>query len=141
MFCKFCGNEIADGVKYCPKCGAAAETTSAPTVDEVFTSEFTATPTVDPAVEQAKNSRATKSLVFGILSLVFGSIVGLIFAILGIKNAKAYAELNRGIIEGKAKAGKILSTIGIPLSIISFIYNLFFSAAMTEIINQMMNQM
>ena len=141
MYCKFCGNEIADGVKFCPKCGAATETTSAPTVDEVFTTEFTATPTVDPAAEQAKNSRANKSLVFGILSLVFGSIVGLIFAILGIKNAKAYAALNRGIVEGKAKVGKILSTIGIPVAIITFIYNIFISAAMTEMINELMNQM
>ena len=141
MYCKFCGNDIADGVKFCPKCGAAVEETTAPRVDEVFTSEFTAAPTVNPVVEQAKNSHANKALTFGILSLVFGALLGLIFALLGRKNAKKFSELNHGNLQGKAKVGNILSTIGIPVAIITFIYNIFFSAAMMEMINQMMNQL
>ncbi len=66
------------------------------------------------------DSLATTSLTMGILSLVFGCILGLIFSIIGKKKAAEYGRL-AGAITGKAKAGAILNKIGFILSLISTI--------------------
>lgn len=72
------------------------------------------------------NPNASKALTFGILSLVFcgTGILGLIFAIIGMKKAKAYAA-ETGVLAGKAKVGKILSIIGLVSSIFMLIYWIF----------------
>ena len=69
------------------------------------------------------NPNASKALTFGILSLVFSwtGILGLIFAIVGMKKAKAYAA-ETGVLAGKAKVGKILSIIGLIGSIFMVLY-------------------
>ena len=130
MFCKFCGNELADDMKFCPKCGATTAPTDIPSVDELFDAE----PYVSYDDEE-KNSTSTKSLVLGILSLVFSGLVGFILALVGMKQVKKYAALNDGIINGKARVGKILCSIGIPVSIFSFIYSLvMFFGTLTQIL-------
>ena len=65
------------------------------------------------------NPNASKALTFGILSLAFAGtgILGLIFAIIGMGKAKAFAA-ETGEVTGKAKAGKILSIFGLIGSII-----------------------
>ncbi len=69
------------------------------------------------AVPAQDNSK--KAMIFGILSLVLSElgILGLIFAILGKKEAKKYVAAF-GQLTGKAKLGSIFSTVGLILSII-----------------------
>ena len=66
-----------------------------------------------PAQDNSK-----KTLIFGILAVALGEmgILGLIFAILGKKEAKKY-EASFGKLSGKAKVGSILSTVGLILCI------------------------
>lgn len=68
---------------------------------------------------------STPILVMGILgiSLSFVYGIGLIFSIIGLAKAGAYAKL--APIAGKAKAGKILSVFGLVLSIIAIIFWIF----------------
>ncbi len=70
-----------------------------------------------------KEKLSTQSLVFGILSLLFTelSILGIIFGAVGKSKAKKFAELNEGVVTGKAKVGKILSTLGLVFSIICLV--------------------
>ena len=67
-----------------------------------------------------KEKLSTQSLVFGIISLVLaeGGILGIIFGAIGKAKAKAFVEQNGGVVTGKAKVGKILSTLGLVFGII-----------------------
>ena len=65
---------------------------------------------------------STKVLVFGILGLAFAcsvylSILGIIFSAIGMSQANSFARAN-GAVFGKAKAGRILSKVGLPVGII-----------------------
>ena len=70
-----------------------------------------------------KEKLSTQSLVFGILSLVATStgLLGVIFGAIGKSKAKAFAAANDGVLVGKAKAGKILSTLGLVFGIIALV--------------------
>ena len=71
-----------------------------------------------------KEKLSTQSLVFGIISLVLaeGGILGIIFGAIGKAKAKAFAEQNGGVVTGKAKVGKILSTLGLVFGIIMTVF-------------------
>lgn len=73
-------------------------------------------------MEQLKEKLSKQSLIFGILGLVFceSSILGIIFSAIGLAKAKKYAAEN-GQLEGKAKTGKILATLGLVFSIICLV--------------------
>ena len=62
---------------------------------------------------------STPALVFGILSLAFfdTGILGIIFGAIARSKAKQYLAAN-GVLDGKAKTGNILGTIGLVLGII-----------------------
>ena len=68
-----------------------------------------------------KNS--TKPLVFGILALALceTGILGIIFGAIATSNAKKFAAANGGVLDGKAKTGKILGTLGLVFGIISLV--------------------
>lgn len=59
-------------------------------------------------------------LVFGILSLVLGSIVGIILGFIGRKKGNEYIARG-GTLTGASKTGYILSKVGIVLGIITTI--------------------
>ncbi len=67
-----------------------------------------------------KEKLSTQSMIFGIISLVLssGGILGIIFGAIGKAKAKAFAAQNEGIVTGKAKVGKILSTLGLVFGIV-----------------------
>ena len=115
MLCKFCGKEIANDEKFCPVCGGIA------TEEETYAIEAVS-PVFDPDLEKEIKSRAKKSLVYGVLSLVFGFLIGLILALVGKGQVKKYALLNGGVIDGKAKAGNTICTIGILYSLLTCIF-------------------
>lgn len=120
MFCKFCGNEMDDGAKFCAKCGGIAPESEAHTADDAYVPEII----LDPITEEARESCAKKSLVLGIISLAIGSVPGFILALVGKNQVKKYEYLNGGVVNGKAKVGKILTTIGIPYGILTFVYHI-----------------
>lgn len=65
---------------------------------------------------------STKVLVFGILGLAFAcsfslSFLGIIFSAIGMSQANNFAREN-GAVFGKAKVGRILSKVGLPLGIV-----------------------
>ena len=60
------------------------------------------------------------TLVFGILSLVFGSIVGIILGSIGRKKGKAYIAQG-GQLTGASKVGFILCKVGLILSILAIV--------------------
>lgn len=63
------------------------------------------------------NLQQPNTLVWGILSLVFSSILGIIFGAIGLSKSKKFVA-EGGELVGKAKVGKILSLVGIILGIV-----------------------
>ena len=128
MFCVKCGTKLSDGSKFCVMCGAPVETVvnEAPTIEETPVEEAPVeeVPVPDPERESLKAKAASDALRWGILSLVFGlegflvSFLGIIFATKGFKKADWFAYLNNGVLSGKAKIGRILSKVGLILSIV-----------------------
>lgn len=117
MTCKNCGANIPEGAQFCVNCGAPAPQPEPVYQQPVYTYEQSAP--VEPSVS------ATSVLIFGILGLAFGwtgvsSLVGLIFSIIGLSKAKKYAA-EVGELTGKAKIGKILSTIGLVVAILAMV--------------------
>lgn len=118
MYCKHCGTDLEENVKFCPNCGA--EQTVEPT-DEAPAAE----PVVDNAFEEKKETLAGSVLVWGILGLVFAAsswlaILGIIFSNIAKKKAAEY-EAFAGELEGRAKAGSILAKIGMIVGIVTVI--------------------
>lgn len=86
MFCKNCGNQIADAAVVCPKCGVPVDGKS-----------------VAPAAEQVPNH-----MVGAILTAIFccqiGGIVAIVYA------AQVNSKLARGDVEGARAASKTAGT-------------------------------
>lgn len=73
---------------------------------------------------------ATRALVLGILSVVFSFIIpliGLVLGCFGISSARMGMASSKG---GQAKAGRVLSIIGIVISAATWILNVVFSVAL-----------
>lgn len=123
MFCKNCGNEIAEGTKFCASCGATVD--SEPKAAEATMGDVASDP--DKA---ARNESATKILTLGICSVAFScsfwlAIVGWILG--GIcKNKVREHEARFGPVSGKAKVGKYLGVGGfiggIVFTVLSSLY-------------------
>lgn len=64
---------------------------------------------------------ATPVLVFGILSLVIGSLLGAIFGFVARSKAKKYLAATGGVTNPQVKIGNILGLIGIILGFITFV--------------------
>ena len=60
------------------------------------------------------------TLVFGILGLVFGTVLGIIFGAIGRSKGKAYIARG-GTLTGASKVGFILSKVALILGIIGVI--------------------
>lgn len=61
------------------------------------------------------------TLTFGILSLVFSVVLGIIFGAIGRKKGKEFVAQG-GELTGASKVGFILSKVGLILSILSTIF-------------------
>lgn len=109
MFCKNCGNEIAEGTKFCASCGAPVD--EAPKAAEATMGDV-----ASDSDKAARNKSATKILTLGICSVAFSNsfwlaIVGWILG--GIcKNKVREYEARFGPVSGKAKVGKYLGVGG-----------------------------
>ena len=119
-FCPHCGREIFDNSVFCKYCGQKV-------VLEETEEEYTVVdePSVEkeaaPAGEPQRND-----LVFSIVGLALAIVVpiaGLIMSIMGKKKAKANADGQP--LKGKNKIADILSTVGIPVSIVNMVIRAF----------------
>ena len=112
MFCTKCGRELANEETYCPYCGT------------VF-SYPDGTPYAPPD-DTVKDQMAGNVLTWGILSLAFSisgclSLLGFIFSFIAKSRALAYRNVF-GVLEGKAKVGRILGKVGFGLGLGMTIY-------------------
>lgn len=118
MICKNCGAEIANGTKFCQNCGAA----------------------VQPEAVSSAPAANGPGLVWGILGLAFGSsiflsLLGLIFSAIGNSKARKFVKQGNPLV-GKDKAGKILSTIGLIISIFGIVLFVIYVLAIAAYIAQ-----
>ena len=139
MFCTKCGRELADTETYCPACGTvnASETTATPNAGIEY-----AVDAVDLANERLKDEMAGAALKWGIISLAFSasgclSLLGFIFSFIAKGKALAYQNVF-GVLEGRAKAGRILSKIGFGVGLG---YSIFFAIYFVAIVALAMSEM
>ena len=123
MFCKNCGRQLDEGENICPACGTvnASETTATPNAGIEY-----AVDAVDLANERLKDEMAGEALKWGIISLAFAasgclSLLGFIFSFIAKSRALAYRNVF-GVLEGKAKVGRILGKVGFGLGLGMTIY-------------------
>ena len=130
MFCRKCGNELADDAKFCSKCGQIIEGT-VENQNEVV---------LDDRQQKQKEGLSGQILKYGILSLVFAStfivaFLGIVFATKA-KNAAEYFEHKYNSLDVRARVGKILSIPGLILSIVMTVifvlYLLIFVIALSQ---------
>lgn len=82
-------------------------------------------PQAVPVYTVDNTGAATMALVFGVCSILIGWLIpllGLIFGILGITRARYGAGSS---FAGRAKAGRICSVIGLCLSVLMWVLNMF----------------
>lgn len=121
MFCKNCGRQLDEGETLCPACGTVNATEA--TATESVSYEYSA---VDTANQLLKDEMAGQTLKWGILSLAFAasgclSLLGFIFSFIAKSKALAY-ERTFGVLEGKARVGRILGKVGFGVGLGMTIY-------------------
>ena len=121
MFCTKCGRELDENESVCPVCGTVngGETAAAPTVEYGYDA-------VNAANEQMKSEMAGQALKWGIISLAFSAsgclpLLGFIFSFIAKSKALAY-EQTFGVLEGKARVGRILGKVGFGVGLGMTIY-------------------
>ena len=137
MFCKNCGRQLDEGETLCPACGTVNATEA--TADKAVSYEYSA---VDTANQLLKDEMAGQTLKWGILSLAFAvsgclSLLGFIFSFIAKSRARAY-EQTFGVLEGKAKVGRILGKVGFGVGLG---YSIFFALYFVLIIALTMAEM
>lgn len=125
MFCKNCGRQLDENENVCPVCGTVngGETAAAASTLEYGYNA------VNEANEQLKSGMGGQALTWGILSLAFSasgclSLLGFIFSFIAKSKALAY-EQTFGVLEGKARAGRILGKVGFGVGLGMTIYMAF----------------
>ncbi|MCQ2426802.1 MAG: zinc ribbon domain-containing protein [Clostridia bacterium] len=131
MFCPNCGSHAEDGLSFCPNCGANLKASAQP--KQPAPEQPVYQQAAQPAYTPAPQVNTTPALVLGILSLVFGTVVGIILAAVGKKKVKGFVA--QGVpLTGKLKVAKILCTVGLILGIISTILYALYGCAMGALI-------
>ena len=119
-FCTKCGAQIADGTQFCPVCGAPQGQPEAP-APQYQQPQYEQPQYQQPqaAADPQQSSLAGSCLTLGIVAIILSELglPGLILSIIAKNKVKAY-ESAYGPATGKAKVGKILSNIALPISIV-----------------------
>jgi hypothetical protein len=135
MFCKNCGRQLDEGETLCPACGTVNAT-------EATATAATAEYGYDTVNEQLKDEMAGTALKWGIISLAFAasgclSLLGFIFSFIAKSKALAY-EQAFGVLEGRAKVGRILGKVGFGVGLG---YSIFFALYFVLIVALTMAEM
>lgn len=113
MYCKKCGAELLEGIKFCPECGEPVGT------NEVVGYEQTSE--AKPRVAKCFTIFGKLGYTFGLISFILSFIpfmcfvsmelapIGLVFSILGKKDP---------MLDAKTKKGKIFSILGLVFGFI-----------------------
>ncbi len=86
--------------------------------------------------DQVSNSSATASVVLGIMSIVLASLPGLLLGITAFVFAVKQEKYNKN---KWTKAGKVLSIIGVILSIAAIVASIYILKN-TDVLNQLTSQ-
>lgn len=126
MFCPYCGAQLEDGTKFCPTCGKALAQEAAPVEAAPVAPvapEVPVAPVVAPVDEAKKTADARSAMILAIIGVALSetAIGGIILSSIAKKKVKAY-QAEYGEINGMAKVAKILSTVGLILSIVMGAY-------------------
>ena len=135
MFCKYCGNQLAEGANFCPRCGKIVdmteivpETIEEPAAVEVPNEEETALAEQEDTVKKEKDSLGRKIFTFSILGCIFClvtilgfatqwvALLGLAFSIVACAICRKYLK-KFGYTERYATAGRTLGLVGLIVSI------------------------
>jgi hypothetical protein len=135
MFCKNCGRQLDEGETLCPACGTVNAT-------EATATAAPAEYGYDTVNEQLKDEMAGTALKWGIISLAFAasgclSLLGFIFSFIAKSKALAY-EQAFGVLEGRAKVGRILGKVGFGVGLG---YSIFFALYFVLIVALTMAEM
>lgn len=124
-FCEKCGGSIGEGVAFCPTCGAPDQQAEAaqPAYEQPSYQQpaYQQPAYQQPAAaEHPKRALCIVTLVLGICSLVlcWAWYLGLPCAIVGMILGKKALEAGE---DGMAKAGRIMSIVGLILGCIFFV--------------------
>ena len=123
MFCKYCGNQLPEDAKFCPKCGKVTEE-QANNYSSYEPEPIVFNDVKNDFVSKQKDEDAGSILKFAILGLAFSvpvSILGLIFTIIAKSKVKRFIY-KYGDTEGRATVGKHLT---IPVMISSIFFMVF----------------
>ena len=124
MYCKNCGHRLNGDENFCPACGTMNTTDTTDTTETFgIRYDFGTENTVD---EFKKSEMAGQTFKWGLMSLIFSStgclaLLGFIFSFIAKSKARAY-ESAFGALEGRAKAGRVLSKIGFGVGLGVLIY-------------------
>ena len=139
QYCSNCGTQLPDGTAYCNNCGAplqAPQVVPAPVVEPAPFVEvpanvsYTAAPPVTTLPTPAK-IMGIISMICGILSLC-SCYVGFIYSIPALILSNIANNKSAGVDNPKARLGKTLGIIGIPVSVVCLIGYIIFAAAIAS---------
>ena len=105
MFCPVCGNEISDGLQYCPNCGSAltgqpaSEASETPFVSETPTAplcpDVPAAPVYPPAQPYAAPSAPVQKTPLALVGMILG-IISAVLSFVSYFSSILSAALSRG---------------------------------------------
>lgn len=121
MFCKYCGNALADNSNFCSACGNQVEA-AAPAAVPVAEAVQPAVPVQAQVISSANDKeladRQSSVLTYGILGLalataaVFANFLGIIFGAIAQRKAKEYVDLT-GESPARVSVGRGLGKAGV----------------------------
>src|SRR2546423_6853047 len=89
-FCRSCGQQLGEGVAFCPKCGTAQAASPA----AGFTPPAAVTPTSTPAAVPAASSSGMTNNVAGALAYLFAPLGGILFLVLEPYNKDRFVRFH-----------------------------------------------
>ena len=125
-FCGKCGVENTEGAKFCKSCGSQLmnedvgvfqkeKTYSQQNYERLAQSNY-----YGSSVSNAYQPASSAPLVFGILSMVFGIVLGIFFGLIALVSAAS--SRRRSGPNGKATAGTVLGAIGMGEGLFALVY-------------------
>lgn len=115
MYCSRCGSQVNEGSKFCAKCGNSIEVQNNSHYISNNNVQIDSSGPLNNTIKKEKNY-GLRSLIYGILSIVFSGIIGIPLGIVSIiASKKDYQKTSN------SKIGKVLGIIGVILSVLTII--------------------